>query len=130
MIAVTNIRQLITMAGPTHPRTGEELRHIGMVEDACLLVGDDGRVRAAGPRADVPIPPDAQVVDAGGMVVMPGFVDAHTHPVFAGQRADEFEMRADGHTYREIAAKGGGIRSTVRQTRAATADQLLAIASR
>jgi imidazolonepropionase len=130
MIAVTNIRQLITMAGPAHPRTGEELRQIGLVEDACLLVGDDGRIRAAGPRAGVPVPADAQVVDAGGMVVMPGFVDAHTHPVFAGQRADEFELRASGHTYQEIAAKGGGIRSTVRQTRAATADQLLAIASR
>ncbi len=130
MIAITNIRQLITMAGPAHPRTGGELRDIGLVEDACLLVGEDGRILAAGPRAGVSIPPEAQVVDAGGMVVLPGFVDAHTHPVFAGQRADEFEMRAEGSTYQDIAAKGGGIRSTVRLTRAATPDQLLAIASR
>src|SRR5438045_1982502 len=56
---------------------------------------------------------------------MPGFVDAHTHPVFAGNRADEFEQRAAGATYAEIAARGGGIRSTVRKTRAATEGALL-----
>ena len=57
--------------------------------------------------------------------VMPGFVDAHTHPVFAGNRADEFEKRSEGSTYQEIAAAGGGIRSTVRRTRAASEDDLL-----
>ena len=61
---------------------------------------------------------------------MPGFVDAHTHPVFAGNRADEFEKRSEGATYQEIAAAGGGIRSTVRRTRAASEDELLAAASR
>ncbi len=130
MIAITNIRQLVTLAGPARPRTGEELRDIGLVEDATLIAGDDGRIAAVGPRASVQIPPGAQVIDAGGMVVLPGFVDAHTHPVFAGQRSDEFEMRAQGHTYQEIAAKGGGIRSTVRLTRAAAPEQLLATASR
>jgi imidazolonepropionase len=130
MIAVTNIRQLVTLAGPARPRTGEELREIGLVEDGTLLAGDDGRVVAAGPRVSVEIPPGAQIIDAGGLVVLPGFVDAHTHPVFAGQRSDEFEMRAQGYTYQEIAAKGGGIRSTVRLTRAATPEHLLATASR
>jgi imidazolonepropionase len=130
MIAVTNIRQLVTMAGPARPRTGEELREIGLVEDAALVAGDDGRVIAAGPRGSVQVPSGAQIIDAGGLVVLPGFVDAHTHPVFAGQRADEFEMRAQGYSYQEIAAKGGGIRSTVRHTRAATTEQLLATASR
>jgi imidazolonepropionase len=71
------------------------------------------------------IPGDAEVVDATGRVVLPGFVDAHAHPVFAGNRVDEFEVRARGATYEEIAASGGGIRSTVRRTRAATEDQLL-----
>ena len=61
-----------------------------------------------------------------GRVVLPGFVDAHAHPVFGGNRVDEFELRARGATYEEIAASGGGIRSTVRKTRAATEDQLLA----
>ena len=66
-----------------------------------------------------------EIVDAVGRVVMPGFVDAHTHPVFAGNRADEFEKRAEGATYQEIAAAGGGIRSTVRRTREASEDDLL-----
>ena len=66
------------------------------------------------------------IVDAGQRVVMPGFVDAHTHPVFGGNRAAEFEQRSGGVTYAEIAAAGGGIRSTVRQTRAATEEDLVA----
>ena len=64
------------------------------------------------------------MIDARGGIVLPGFVDAHAHPVFAGNRADEFEERAVGVTYQEIAARGGGIKSTVRATRAANADEL------
>jgi imidazolonepropionase len=73
---------------------------------------------------------DCEVVDAGGRVVLPGFVDAHTHPVFASTRASEFEERARGITYQEIAARGGGIQSTVRSTRAATIDELTATGKR
>jgi imidazolonepropionase len=73
---------------------------------------------------------DAQIVDAGGRIVLPGFVDAHTHPVFAGTRAGEFEQRAEGATYAEIAAHGGGIRSTVRLTREAGEADLLGAARR
>jgi len=87
-----------------------------------------GRIVEVGERVD--IAPDTEVIDAGGRLVMPGFVDAHTHPVFAGNRADEFEKRAEGATYQEIAAAGGGIRSTVRKTRAASEDDLLAAADR
>src|SRR6185437_1593447 len=71
-----------------------------------------------------------EVVDAGGRIVLPGFVDAHTHPVFAGTRADEYEQRVQGVTYAEIAAKGGGIRATVRRTREATQEELSARAAR
>jgi imidazolonepropionase len=67
---------------------------------------------------------DAEIVDAGGRVVLPGFVDAHAHPVFGGNRVDEFEMRARGASYEEIAASGGGIRLTMRKTRAATEAEL------
>lgn len=87
----------------------------------------EGAIVAVGP-SDViekQMSGDAEVVDATGRVVLPGFVDAHAHPVFGGNRLDEFEMRATGATYEEIAAGGGGIRSTVRKTRAATEDQLL-----
>jgi imidazolonepropionase len=91
---------------------------------------EGGRIRAVGRRADLPIPAEAEILDAGGRVVMPGFVDAHTHPVFAGDRADEFELRISGVSYKEIAERGGGIRSTVRRTRLATEQELLATASR
>ena len=92
----------------------------------------DGVIVATGPSDAIEkqMPGDAKVVDATGRVVLPGFVDAHAHPVFAGNRVDEFELRARGATYEEIAASGGGIRSTVRKTRAATEDQLLAQAMR
>lgn len=87
-----------------------------------------GTIVATGPSDGIErqISDDAEVVDATGRVVLPGFVDAHAHPVFAGNRVAEFEMRAEGATYEQIAADGGGIRSTVRKTRAATEDQLLA----
>src|SRR2546430_13843499 len=92
----------------------------------------DGRIELVGARSALEprIGADYEVVDAGGRVVLPGFVDAHTHPVFAGTRADEFEQRADGATYAEIAARGGGIRSTVRKTRAAGESALLDAAHR
>ena len=106
---------------------GAELCDLAIIPDGGLLVRD-GVIVAAGPSDAIEkqMPGDAEVVDATGRVVLPGFVDAHAHPVFAGNRLDEFEMRARGATYEEIAAGGGGIRSTVRQTRAATEDQLLA----
>jgi imidazolonepropionase len=96
-----------------------------------MLVRDE-RIVKVGPRAELEplIGPDSEVVDAGGRVILPGFVDAHVHPVFAGTRADEFEERASGVTYQEIAARGGGIQSTVRATRAATFDQLVAAGTR
>jgi imidazolonepropionase len=107
------------------------MREIGVIPNGALLVRD-GRVAATGTRARIErlATADTEIVDARGRVVLPGFVDAHTHPVFAGNRADEYEMRAEGATYAQIAARGGGIRSTVRQTRAATEDELAAAAGR
>jgi imidazolonepropionase len=129
-LLVTNCSEIVTMAGPSRPRVGHELREVGAITDGAMLVRD-GRIAAVGSRAHVePLATNARVVDAGGRLVTPGFVDAHTHLVFAGNRADEFEMRCAGATYQEIAAKGGGIRSTVRKTRAATEDELNAAAMR
>ena len=92
----------------------------------------DGVIMAVGPSDEIArqLPNDVEIVDAGDRIVLPGFVDAHAHPVFGGNRVDEFEMRARGATYEEIAAQGGGIRSTVRKTRAASEAQLLAHAQK
>jgi len=132
-LLVTNCSQLVTLAGPSRPRVGHELREIGAIADGAMLVRD-GKVVSAGTRTHVePLisnPREVKVVDAGGRLVTPGFVDAHTHLVFAGNRADEFEMRCAGASYQEIAAKGGGIKSTVRKTRAASEDELTATAAR
>jgi imidazolonepropionase len=126
-IAIVNIGQLITLAGPSGPRVGAELRELGLVSDAAMLI-DDGRIAATGSYAEIKskIPPHAVVIDAEGRCVTPGFVDAHTHLCFAGNRAAEFEQRIAGATYQEIAAAGGGIRLTVALTRASTEDELLA----
>lgn len=107
------------------------MREIDVIPDGALLVRD-GRIAATGTRAEIErlVTPETEIVDAGGRVVLPGFVDAHTHPVFAGNRAGEYELRAQGATYSEIAAAGGGIRSTVRRTREATEDELAEAAER
>jgi imidazolonepropionase len=125
MFAVVNIGQLVTLAGPARPRVGAELGDLGLIEDGALLV-EDGRIVAAGPYREIRSKglPHA-VVDAEGRCVTPGFVDAHTHLVFAGNRAAEFEQRIEGATYQQIADAGGGILSTVRMTRAASEEELL-----
>lgn len=125
-LGVINCSQLITLAGARRPRTGGDLRQLSIIEDGAMLVRGD-RIEAVGRRREIEplITSGCEVVDAGRRVVMPGFVDAHTHPVFAGIRANEFEQRASGATYREIAASGGGIRSTVRATRNASASDLV-----
>ena len=130
-LAVINCAQLVTVAGAKRPRTGADLRQLAIIEDGALLVRD-GLIEVAGRRREIEslITPDCEVIDAGHRVVMPGFVDAHTHPVFAGIRANEFEQRASGATYREIAARGGGIRSTVRMTRNASLNDLVKAGTR
>lgn len=130
-LAILNCRQLVTLAGPDRPRAGGEMRDLAVVEDGAMLVRGS-RIAATGTRGEIErlLTPDTEVVDAGGRIVLPGFVDAHTHTVFAGTRSGEFELRAEGATYTEIAARGGGIRSTVRQTQDASEGDLLDAARR
>jgi imidazolonepropionase len=129
-LAIVNIGQLVTLAGPSRPRVGKELRELGIVDHAALLI-EDGRIVALGAYSAIKenIPSDAQLIDAEGCCVTPGFVDAHTHLVFAGNRAAEFEQRIGGATYQQIAAAGGGILRTVALTRTANEDELV-VASR
>ncbi len=130
-LAVVNCSQLVTLGGAARPRKGREMRDLGIITDGAMFVRDT-RIESVGVRSEIErlIDGDCEVVDAGGRIVLPGFVDAHTHPVFMGTRAEEFEQRAEGATYAEIAEAGGGIRSTVRQTRAAHEDELVAAGKR
>jgi len=126
MLAVINCKQLITLAGPPRPRIGGEMRQLSIISDGAMLVLNE-RIEKVGTREQIEpsIGAKCTLVDAGGRIVLPGFVDAHTHPVFAGTRANEFEERAEGASYQEIAARGGGIKSTVRATQAATLEELV-----
>ncbi len=130
-VAVVNCSQLVTLAGPSRPRVGHEMRELGIIEHGALLV-QGPLIERIGNTDEIEsgLNNDCTVIDAGGRVVLPGFVDAHTHPVFAGTRAGEFEERSAGATYQEIAARGGGIQSTVNQTRAASVDQLVSAGRR
>ena len=134
VLLVEHAAELVTLAGPAGPRRGEAQAELGIVEDGAVAAGADGRILAAGPttavRAAVSLAADARIVDASGRAVLPGFVDPHTHAVFAGDRSDEFVRRLAGADYLEILAAGGGILSTVRATRAATEDELVAHAAR
>jgi imidazolonepropionase len=129
-LAVLHASQLVTLSGPKRPRVGTELSELGIIREGGMLIRD-GEIQAVGPSDEIEKNlGDVEIVDARGRVVMPGFVDAHTHLVFAGNRLDDFERRARGETYEQIAKAGGGIWSTVEKTRAASEPDLLAQAKK
>ncbi|HEX6046192.1 MAG TPA: imidazolonepropionase [Pyrinomonadaceae bacterium] len=125
-LAIVDCLQLLTLAGPARPRVGPEMRELGIINRGAILIRN-GLIEVVGTTDQIEplINSDCEVVNATGRVVMPGFVDAHTHPVFSGTRVEEFEERSKGATYAEIAARGGGIQSTVNATRAVHDDVLL-----
>ena len=119
---VTNASQILTMAGSENPRAGRERDCLGLLRDGAVLI-DEGKILSVGPRERVLAHGKAKgalVVGAGGGVVSPGFVDAHTHPLFAAPRLGDFEARLSGAAYAEIAARGGGILETVDGVRKAS----------
>src|SRR5579864_3463165 len=135
-LALLHASQLVTLAGAKRPRIGKELSELGVIRDGGVLIRD-GKIELVASSDEVErnltalssqvsgAPNQLEVVDLGGRVVAPGFVDAHTHLVFGGNRLDDFERRARGETYEQIAKAGGGIWSTVEKTRAASDDELL-----
>ncbi len=114
--------QVLTLAGG--PQRGKQLGKLGIITEGAIII-KDGIIQETGSTVTLLEKyPNEQRLDAKNMVVIPGFVDPHTHLVFAGDRAKEFELRLQGETYMEILAAGGGILSTVTATRAATAFEL------
>ncbi len=116
--------QLLPLAGG--PQRGPDLGRLGIIPGGAVLIRD-GLIAATGLTDELRRRyPDEELLDAHGRVVLPGFIDPHTHLIWAGDRAAEFEMRLEGKTYLEILAAGGGILSTVRHTRQASVQELLA----
>jgi imidazolonepropionase len=125
-LLISNANQLLTLASPAGPKGGAAMGDLGIIPDGAVAVRD-GRITAVGPSSELRGKVQAaHNLDAAGQVVMPGFVDPHTHLVWAGERADEFEMRVSGASYMEIMAAGGGIMNTVRRTRQASLRDLVA----
>ena len=126
-LLIRDLAQVASPAGSDAPLRGAALRDIAVIEDAYVLC-EEGRVAAVGSMRDLePIAGDVEELDARGLSAIPGLVDCHTHACFAGDRVEEFSLRAGGASYEELHARGGGILSTVRATRAATQDELAAV---
>jgi imidazolonepropionase len=125
-LIVHGARQLVTITSPKGPRRGSSLEQLEIIEDGAVAVQGD-RIALVGRTSDVLAQAGeaARLIDASGKVVLPGFVDPHTHVVFAGDRAAEFEKRLQGTPYMEILAAGGGIMNTVRATREASLEDLV-----
>jgi len=116
--------QLLTLAGGR--QRGKSLGTLGIIENGAVLLRDE-KIVAVGTTAELRASyPSEPTFDAGNCVIMPGFVDPHTHVIWGGDRAHEFEMKMAGKSYLEILAEGGGILSTVKQTRTASIESLIA----
>jgi len=127
-LLVTDVREVATLARGAVPRTGPAMAELSVVRDAAIAV-NRGRIAWVGPArrraGEVRLRPGARTVSAGDGVIVPGFVDAHTHALFAGDRAFELPLKAAGASYAEVARRGGGLYATVRATRAAPASLLV-----
>lgn len=126
-LLIHNAGQVLTLGDDAGPRRGPDQSHLGLVPNGAVAVRG-GRIVAVGPDSDIRCAfeaPAAGTLDADRGVVLPGFTDPHTHLLFAGTREHEFEMRCQGKSYMEIAAEGGGIRSSVRSFRAASDEMIV-----
>ena len=127
-LVISNIGQLLTCASGGRLKRGERMRDVGITTDSAIAV-IDGKIASMGNSAEIVRQySSADQIDAGGKVVCPGFVDAHTHTVYAGDRLNEFELKIKGADYLDILAAGGGILSTVEKTRQASCNELVKLA--
>ena len=127
-LLIRDLAQVATPAGTRGPLRGADLRDVLVIENA-YLVCRDGRVESVGPMVELPsdLSSGIEEIDGRGLCAIPGFVDCHTHACFGGDRVNEFSLRAGGASYEELHAAGGGILSTVRETRAADEVELTRI---
>jgi imidazolonepropionase len=125
MLLIHHIAQLAGVSrSRQRAKRGPDLRDPALTENAAVL-SDGETIRWVGPADQLPeLPPGTAVIDAAGKAVVPGFIDSHTHLIYAGSRVDEFEQRLHGQSYQEIAAQGGGINATVGSVRRASRDEL------
>jgi len=125
-LLIENASEVVTLQGGSQkPLLGEQIKNLGIIKDGSIAV-NEGKIVAVGKTGKIKRKFEGkETVNADGKVVMPGFVDPHTHLVFAGSREEEFEMRIQGSTYMEILEKGGGILKTVRETRRASREELI-----
>ena len=116
-----NAAQLMTLAGPPVPRRGAALGELGIIPGGGLLTEGEAILRVGSTRSleRQALRLRAEAIDCRGRVVMPGFVDSHTHLIFAGSRVNDYELRLRGKTYEEIAQAGGGIQSSAQKVRKA-----------
>jgi len=131
-LLIKNAKQLLTLSSDKKgPRTGKDMEDVGIIEDGAVAVSDK-KIIAVGKTEDVlakvKVDKKTKVINAEDKVVLPGFVDCHTHPVFGATREEEFELRIKGKSYEEIAQAGGGIRSSVRSVRQLSKDELIRLA--
>jgi len=125
-LLVRDLEQLATPVGTSAPLRGSELAEVDVIEDAYVLCAG-GSIESVGRMRDLPsLEGEVDEVDGRGLCAIPGLVDCHTHACFAGDRVEEFALRASGASYEELHAAGGGIMSTVRATRAAGPEKLAA----
>src|SRR5262249_7232293 len=128
-LVLRHAAQLVGLTAPGETRrAGSAMRRVDLVEDGAVVI-EGQRIAWLGKTAELPlVDAEATVVDLHGKVVLPGLIDSHTHAIFAGDRVGEWEERLAGASYQEIAARGGGIASTVRAVRKTSRDDLVALA--
>ncbi|HPF09038.1 MAG TPA: imidazolonepropionase [Candidatus Cloacimonadota bacterium] len=128
-LIIINAREIATLKSGGKPKTRSEMSDPGLIMNAGLAI-KDGKILAIASSEEIESTYSwDEAIDATGKIITPGFVDSHSHPVFVQTREDEFAMRLEGKSYVEIALAGGGIRSSIASTRAATEDELFELAS-
>lgn len=132
MVVLLNVNQLVTVnANGALTKTGASMRELGVIENGAVVFDDV--IRWVGPTSELPSEyagEEHEVIDCSGQVVLPGFVDSHTHMVFAGSRAHEYARRLSGVPYTQIAAEGGGILTTMNAVRTASVDDIVDVGER